>query len=511
MQHLIEDTLDNIALDSAFIPPSVLQDISKTPRVLDKLSNLKFITSAGGPVAQSVGDVIHPHVSLWQTMGMTEGLWVASVVTHPDEWAYFQFHPCTGYEMRPYSDSLFELVLVKKEELAATQSVFITFPDLNIWETRDLYSRHPTIPNLWKYEMRKDDLIVLSNGEKFNPLAAEAQLTGHPFVSAAYITGRGRFQAAALLYPQEDRQSEPDLDIIDAVWSTIEDVNKSLPAFAQIHRSFVKIVRTPLPRTPKGTLARNEIEKFFAEEIKDIYQESIEVPNSFKIDGTSEEAVRAGVREAIQIVSRIGQINDDDNLFTRSFDSLHVIRLSRLLNSTVSSPIDIEVGTIYANPSIAQLSNVLWMQLHQEPREKSHLPVRATSQMLAKHLQSFESSRRPKEFVVITGTTGSIGSYLLDVLCKNDRVAKVWCFNRSKNAAERQAELAQSKGLSLDWKGKAQFIQCDLSSETLGLCQTDLERIKDQATIIIRELTAHSIRLIPKLINHSFLQTTRGR
>ncbi|KAF4472232.1 Linear gramicidin synthase subunit D, partial [Fusarium agapanthi] len=164
MQHVIEDALDHISLDSAFISPSVLQDISKSPRVLKKLSKLKFITSAGGPIPQSVGDLIHSRVPIMQTMGMTEGQWLASVVTHPDEWAYYYFHPRTGVEMRPYSEGLSELVFVQNPKLSATQSVFKTFPNLDIWETKDLYSRHPKHPDLWKYEMRRDDLIILSNG-----------------------------------------------------------------------------------------------------------------------------------------------------------------------------------------------------------------------------------------------------------------------------------------------------------------------------------------------------------
>lgn len=507
MQHVIEETLDNIDFDSAFVSPIVLSDISKTPRVLDKLATLKFVTSAGGPTPPSVGNVIHPRVRLWQTMGMTEGLLVPSVITHPDEWAYFHFHPCCGFEMRPYSDTLFELVFVKKKELTAHQAIFLTFPDLDIYETRDLYSRHPTVPELYKYETRKDDLVILSNGEKFNPLVAEMQLAGHPWVSAAYIAGRDRFQVAALLSPEDNRRDASDLAIIEAVWPAIEFVNQHLPAFAQIHRNFVQIVRTPFPRTPKGTLARYEMERLFSKEIAGIYQDSAvsESPSSLpigslQIDGTTEETIRAGVRKAIQIVSpglELEHIRDDDNLLGNGFDSLHVIRLSRLLSSAFpSSRIQLDVGTIYTHPSVRQLGHVLWTQLqnirqgHQET-DTAHLRTKAVSQMLAKYLPSFAVSRQePKEHVVLTGTTGAVGSYLLDALCKNDRVAKVWCFNRNStaDAACRQAELARSRGLSLNWMGKVRFVQTDLTSEALGLSEADLAEIRNQVTIMIREL-----------------------
>ncbi|EWG54274.1 hypothetical protein FVEG_12530 [Fusarium verticillioides 7600] len=484
MQHVIEDALDHISLDSAFISPSVLQDISKSSRVLEKLSKLKFITSAGGPIPQSVGDLIHPRVPIMQTMGMTEGQWLASVVMHPDEWAYYYFHPRTGVEMRPYSEDLFELVFVQNPKLSATQPVFKTFPDLDIWETKDLYSRHPKHPDLWKYEMRRDDLIILSNGEKFNPLAAEGKLISHPWIAAAYLTGRGRFQTAALIYPDDSSFNNSDDTIIDNIWPTFEEVNKSLPAFAQIHRDFVKIVRTPFPCTPKGTLARNETEKSFNADINAIYDRSTHGKPSVHINGTTEDVVRSGIREAIETVSGLVDLKDDDNIFTRGFDSLHVIRLAGLLSSAFYQPLEVEPGTIYTNPTISQLSHSVWTHLEYGPQDRIH-HSEVTLEMLAKYIQAFEPPRESKEHIVLTGTTGEIGSYLLDDICKNDKVAKVWCLNRSVDAFQRQVDSAKSKGLSSNWQSKAKFVRYDVTSENLGLSQDDLEEIKNEATAII--------------------------
>lgn len=335
--------------------------------------------------------------------------------------------------------------------------------------------------------MRRDDLIILSNGEKFNPLATEGKLISHPWVSTAYITGRGRFQVAALFYPDEKSLDRSDIMIIDNLWPAIEDANKSLPAFAQIHRDFVKIVRTPFPRTPKGTLARNETERLFAKDIENIYESFVAVKSSLNIDGANQDAVRAGIREGIQTVSGIKELEDNDNIFTRSFDSLHVIRLARLLKSAFDEPIEVEVGTIYANPSISLLGNAVWTQLHQGHQKKA-LNLQTSLQMLTKHSPYFEPARKTREYVIITGTTGSIGPYLLHTLCKNTQVAKIWCFNRSQDAPKRQVELARTKGfLPLNWGGKVQFIQHDPTSEALGLDSVVLQEIKDQATIIIRE------------------------
>ncbi|KAI1375112.1 hypothetical protein F4677DRAFT_460945 [Hypoxylon crocopeplum] len=486
VQHVIEEALDNITLDSAFISPSVLQDISKSPRALEKISTLKFISSAGGPILQSVGETIHPRVPIYQAMGMTELQMIASVATHKDAWQYFHFHPRIGFEMQLASDNIYQLVFVRKESLHLTQSIFVTYPDLDRWESKDLYSRHTTIPNLWKYEMRADDLVVLSNGEKFNPLAAEGRLVSHPWIRSAYITGRHRFQAAGLLYVADDVDMR-DYDIIKSVWPTIEEANRSLPSFAQIHRGFIKIVRNPFLLTPKGTLARKPTEDEFKADIEELYAQSGDDECSLSIDGTSQETLHAGIREAIRSVSDIRGIEESGNIFNAGFDSLHALRLVRVLKSSLSQPVEITASTIYKNPSTAQLSGYLWAQLHEEQRptpDDKPLNAQMASQMLANYLPSFDRPRS-KEYVVLTGSTGSIGPYLLDCLYKNDKVRRVWCLNRGENSYQRQVELAQSNGLPSNWNNKVQFLRYDLSSKSLGLRQAELQAITDQATIIL--------------------------
>jgi acyl-coenzyme A synthetase/AMP-(fatty) acid ligase len=52
---------------------------------------------------------------------------------------------------------------------------------------KDLYSPHPTKSGLWLYEGRADDIVVLANCEKFNPVEAEQMISSHPDIKAAII------------------------------------------------------------------------------------------------------------------------------------------------------------------------------------------------------------------------------------------------------------------------------------------------------------------------------------
>ncbi len=47
-------------------------------------------------------------------------------------------------------------------------STWWTFPEIKEYSMKEVYVKHPTKRNLWRYVGRKDDVIVLSNGEKFN-------------------------------------------------------------------------------------------------------------------------------------------------------------------------------------------------------------------------------------------------------------------------------------------------------------------------------------------------------
>jgi hypothetical protein len=47
---------------------------------------------------------------------------------------------------------------------------------------KDLYTPHPTKPDLWVYKGRTDDMLVLSSGEKVRPLPMEAIINTHPAV-----------------------------------------------------------------------------------------------------------------------------------------------------------------------------------------------------------------------------------------------------------------------------------------------------------------------------------------
>lgn len=112
-------------------------------------------------------------------------------------------------------------------------------PGVAKYATRDLFVPHPTKPNLWRFYGRTDDVVVLSNGEKFFPVPMETRLSGHASLSGALVFGPGQFQAGVLLEPKEPVRETAAF--IHELWPTVEDTNSLVLGQGRITRSRILV------------------------------------------------------------------------------------------------------------------------------------------------------------------------------------------------------------------------------------------------------------------------------
>lgn len=479
---LIERLLDSFPVNSAFIPPSILNEMAKSKDALNRLAALDLVINAGGPVAPSAGDIISRHTNLQQIIGSTEGQWYATLPTKRPDWAYFHFSSETGYEMVPEDDGLCELVFKRQPHLDLTQPIFVSFPKLNVWHTQDLYSAHPETPGLWKIEGRKDDLLILSNGMKINPLGPEAKLSGQPAIQAACLVGSGKFQVAALIQ-LANGFSRDDEATLRLVWAAREDCNTSMSSYAQIHRQFVKIVDKPFIWTQKGTISRKATYAKFSKEIDSLYQVQSMGPQANASDYDQlHTTILQAARGAIGSTSLAGE----DDLFQAGFDSLSVQLLHRSIEASGQL---LQLKTIYDHPSVDKLSQALWKSRQPQSDSSPSISddVRA---LLTKYTPNLRSNPKGAS-VVLTGSTGFLGSYLLDTLISDPQVSKVRCLNRSHDALKKQIQSAKDKGLRHDWGSKVHFVTAQLGLPDWGLGAADYKELLEDATHVIRMTLSH--------------------
>ena len=425
---------------------------------------------------------------------------------------YFHYNPdLKGVEFREVGDGLYEQFMVRHASTDRYHATWYTFPDKSEYCTSDLFSKHPTKPNLWFYEGRSDDVIVFSNGEKFNPSAMEATLRTHPAVKRVIVVGQARFEPAALIELHESPSEKDERDVLDSFTPYIIKANETAPAYAKLQRDHIAFTKPDKSMTmaDKGSVKRAATTKAYAEEIDQLYAHANDssLP-TIKLDAEDRDALEKGLQELLVGTIGLESIAPEQDIFAVGADSLQVMNLVRQLRSSfeaqhghgVVPPHLIAPKLIYANPTAAKLADALH-QMSGHGAEASgkfeELRLKKMEDMLAKYSKDLPKALasegdakedEKKLTVVLTGSTGSLGSYILDALLVSDRVSKVICLNRGVHSEEKQKKSNASRDLITDWEsGKVQFLTTDLGKPRLGLSSNDYDLLVKEASFIIRK------------------------
>ncbi|KAJ5613188.1 NRPS-like enzyme [Penicillium lagena] len=502
--------------DGAFIIPSIIHELSQTPDLLDYCANnLEMIMYAGGDLPQAIGDVVAKRIKVYNQYGATEVGLLPMVVSNRDveDWGYSEFHPEQGVEFWPVTGREHELVLVRHPNYERHQVPFVheDFKHLQEYNTRDLYVRHPDEKkrHLWRWHARKDDIVVFLNGEKTNPISVEQYVTArNKRVTGALVAGAQRFQAALIVEAATDGKVLTPTEraaLLEEIWPSIEETNQEAPAHARISKSHVLFTHPDKPflRAGKGTVQRAGSLALYEEELDALYREAETVavqPNGEAVHGpgrnADREAVKQFVSETIVSLMRWTDLKDEDNIFIRGMDSLQTITAVRILRHGLEMAA-ISVPLIYMKPSVSDLTDAIMQLKEDEPvaaQATKDSRLRERSEMLKYFQDQIDQIPKTtpairsidKHSVILTGSTGVLGTYLLDTLLNNPSVAHIYCLNRRKDS--RSAQLESNKtyhlGTTLDFT-RITFLTGDLSKEQFDLPAETYQTLRDTATVVI--------------------------
>jgi thioester reductase-like protein len=88
--------------------------------------------------------------------------------------------------------------------------------------------------------------------------------------------------------------------------------------------------------------------------------------------------------------------------------------------------------------------------------------------------------------VILTGSTGNLGTYLLAALANSSTVSTIYCLNRSQDAEQKHASLLQERGLSIqNSHASIVFIQSRFDLIHLGLNEDVYRTLLDKVTDIV--------------------------
>ena len=504
---LVEQVLANANVTCAMLPPSILEEMSKSEAALQRLSLLKAVYYGGASVSRAAGSAIAQRTRLFNQIGSTESVVLITHDTDPEDFQYLHFNLIrNGITFRETSEKgLYEQFVVRDPNVAVHQGPFKIFPKLQEFATKDLYTKHPTKPNHWLFHGRADDVIVFANGEKWNPCGAEAHIRRHPLVSMVLIAGQRRLQPAVII-ELTNSSSESDLQVIDSIWPLVVEANSDSPAHCQIAKSHVILsdARKPFQRTGKGTLRRFATSDMYKTELDDLYAmtERGEIPTkSDPIDVTNLSALHSFIRSICMAMTGNKELANDADISNAGADSLQVIIGVQKIKSRLSSAeIQLDAVTpsmVYSYPTIDKLvssiSGLTKTRCSGAPPQELPQAVEMRTMMdrysrqLLKECRTCSIASVDPVIVILTGSTGSLGPYLLDTLMRQDKVLKIYCLNRTADGSKWQTVINEARGLTADWSRKqVRFLQADLSKRDFNLERSIYEVMISEVNLILR-------------------------
>lgn len=443
--------------------------------------------------------------------------------------------------MRPYDTGAgtFELIILADESNQDSAPVFHNLPGENPFYTKDLFTRHPTKPNLYKYYGRKDDILVLSNGEKVNPIPLEQFVQADASLKGVLLTGNGRDQPVLIVEPKDALDGPGRAEILDKLWPRVEQANSHVAGPGRVTRGMVICAtpEKPFTRTGKGTIVRKLTQDDYQDDIDRLYTGAAQKQRLVTI---GLQAKQKTVYEGADIVAFLRQvlavsfqpaltIAEDEDFFAHGLDSIQTLEITATLkqnlqNLTSRSVAWIVPRIIFQHSTLARLSNVLGVFLNdgKVPAEDSPANrARVLDETVARYIGDLPTKPADKSVasvagfqnesvqnIAVIGSTGYIGSHLVAALLKNPAVPHIYCLNRGSAKSASEKTLSKLEGNTAADLKSLTFLQVDLGSPRLGLAREQYQKILSEVDVVLY----NAWRLDFGLVLHSFdpfLRATR--
>lgn len=333
---------------------------------------------------------------------------------------------------------------------------------------------------------RQDDLLVLVNGLKVQPKIFECTVSNSNFVRAALAFGDGEFDIGLIIEP-----AEPLKDVEKfkrAIWPLVQEACRKMDSHAQISSMASLVVVGPgetLPRSDKGSVLRKEAYRQYEKEIRRVYNKSVEKRPATVSNSNTErlkDTLTALVREELQIPQPLGP---EDDFFECGVNSLQVVRIQRGIIGIVKESqgllpkAKITADLVYRHTTINKLCAAL----------KRDTSPTTDDDLVNEYVSHFSlPGKENKHTVLLTGSSGSLGSYLLSHLVSLPQVSEVVCFIRisggcdASDLVEQQIEAAEKKGghYSIESEDKSGCCQRRPLCDTIRPASRRLRRIVQQ-------------------------------
>ncbi|KAI6707833.1 hypothetical protein JHW43_009638 [Diplocarpon mali] len=427
--------------------PYVLQMLADTSEGLSALERMDIVGVGGAALPRQVGDhLVANGVKLVSRFGSAEcGFLLSSHRDYPSDkaWQYLRVpssSPHLEFEHQSDGSGLSELVVLSTWPHMAKRN-----REDRSYATSDLFQRHPSIENAWRYDSRSDSQITLLTGKKFDPAPREDAIrSSSSVIDDILIFGNDRQFPGAIVFPAQDHgMSEQALR--QEIWAVVSQTNSVGQAHSAISRSMCVVLtgrHDPLDKSSKGTLLRSKAEKTYAAEIEDAYrvgEDDIQVTTKTNASSAEDESIVSMVRRTVTEITG-AFMEDDVDFYQFGVDSARAIQIRSVLQQRIGSSLPWNV--VYDCDNIEGLARFISElqggsagNRQQQGDDMEELVREYSIFQIPTETPSQERDVSGYFSVVLTGATGGLGAHILDILRDNPAVSRVICLVRAKDDA----------------------------------------------------------------------------
>ncbi|KAI9251692.1 hypothetical protein EDC94DRAFT_642522 [Helicostylum pulchrum] len=366
-------------------------------------------------------------------------------------------------------------------------------------------------PGYYRYVGRRDDMLVMENGKKTDPVSMEAIIRQEAIVKQVAVVGHGRQCTAALIEIDMAyaKRVSPE-DIVSTVHVAIKRANKeSGSKHSIILPQMVKILplEKTLPSTDKGTVMRKKAELEYIGMVEKMYKEFLQGPSSRDFDKNTSSWTYEQVEEfvvscAVKVMDDIDEgsmVDRSQSLFYYGLDSLTAIQFRNLVVEYFDNG---SLNFLYQYTSVEAVCKALIGDTKEEHDEVIEGRYQQTQQIAIDYIKRAKrdfltaatntySDKQGSKVVLLTGATGSLGSFILRDLLLDRSVKKVYVMVREKTGQQTmmmarlmQAFETRSLDTSLLKSERVEVLRMQLSEPFLGLSDEEYFEVKSEVTIV---------------------------
>jgi thioester reductase-like protein len=494
-------TIEHVKPDLLFCVPYVLKLLADSDQGLKALADIDLIMYGGSACPDDLGDKLVKHgVNVCANYGATETGRVMTSVRPPGDnaWNYLRILPQVQQYllMDEVAPNIFECVAL--DGLKSKSTINSDDPP-NSFRTRDLFAKHPTKPNHWKYVSRLDDRLTLVNGEKVLPIPIEGRIRQEALVQEAIVFGDGKTVPGILIIKADAAADMNDEEFLQHIWPAVEDANSRAESFSRIPRDLIVVLPsgTKYATTDKSTFIRAQVYEQFKQQIQDAYE---------KFENDTSGSVALPLPELEAYLSRrfreelgVEPGSSESDFFACGIDSLQCLRMWSLIKKEIDlggKQAEVGQNLLYETGNIAALARYLH-GLRTGETEDTQGHEQIMNDLITKYSDVIPTKRRNygTRHAVLTGATGGLGAHLLAQLVGSDEIDKVYALVRASSdfvALKRTLESLSVRGLSptQEQLEKIVALPADLSKPDFGLGKERFERLSWSVGLVIHSAWA---------------------